>query len=151
MLAALSLGDCELSVLLCGELVMRELNRTHRNIDRPTDVLAFAMTEGRRMPSALPALLGDIVISLPTAARQALASGKDMPAEVTFLLAHGLLHLIGFDHVTAPQERKMTAHTEKLVIAALGRGVEAVDSLGMIVPKRLRSAQTVTGRRSTSR
>jgi len=142
MLAALSLSDCELSVVLCDDVVMRELNRTHRNIDRPTDVLAFAMTEGRRMPSGQLLLLGDVVISLATAARQAKASGKDLSAEATFLLAHGLLHLIGFDHATAAQERRMTAHTEKLVTAAVSRGAEAILGAGIVVPTRLRSTQS---------
>ena len=151
MLAALSLSDCELSVVLCDDVVMRELNRTHRNIDRPTDVLAFAMTEGQRMPSGQLLLLGDVVISVATAARQAKTSGKDLSAEATFLLAHGLLHLIGFDHATAAQERRMSAHTEKLVAAAVSRGATAADGLRTIVPSRLRSTRRPTPRRPTSR
>jgi probable rRNA maturation factor len=59
-------------------------------------------------------------------------------AEVTFLLAHGLLHLLGYDHATAAQERRMTGHTLRLVAATTGRGHAAVDSLGAIVPRSLR-------------
>jgi probable rRNA maturation factor len=118
MLAALALDHAELSILLCDDVIMRELNRDYRKRDRTTDVLAFAMGEGEPIASSGAAVLGDIVISLPTAARQARASGCDLHAEVTALLAHGLLHLLGFDHQTAPTERRMRARTDALIAAA---------------------------------
>lgn len=117
MLAALRLADSELSVLICDDATIHELNRDHRRIDRPTDVLAFAMGEGE--PVAGDAgLLGDVVISLETAARQAQASDRALWDEVTMLLAHGLLHLIGFDHRTKAEERRMKARTDLLCAAA---------------------------------
>jgi probable rRNA maturation factor len=119
MLEALALEDAELSILLCDDAVIRGLNREHRRHDHPTDVLAFAMIEGQPVPKTPAALLGDVVISLPTAARQARAEGRALLAEVTVLLAHGLLHLLGLDHQTKVQERRMRARTDALVAAAL--------------------------------
>jgi len=76
------------------------------------------MREGEPIATSGAAVLGDIVISLPTAARQARAGGWDLRSEVTALLAHGLLHLLGFDHQTAPTERRMRARTDALIAAA---------------------------------
>jgi probable rRNA maturation factor len=118
MLTALSLERAELSVVLCDDAVIRTLNRRHRGLDRPTDVLAFAMAEGEALVSPGPRLLGDVVISHATAARQARAANKDTLAEITMLLAHGLLHLLGFDHQTDHAERCMRARTDALVAAA---------------------------------
>lgn len=120
MLLALSLADAELSILLCDDKLMRGLNRRHRGRDRPTDVLAFAMEEGRRFPPAHRTLLGDVVISVPTAARQAYKAGRNPLAEVTLLLAHGLLHLLGCDHRTPAEDRRMRARTDALLAASLG-------------------------------
>jgi probable rRNA maturation factor len=120
MLSALQLADAELSILLCDDALIRGLNRRHRGRDHATDVLAFAMAEGRPLPRTACTMLGDVVISLPTATRQAKAAGRDPLAEVTILLAHGLLHLLGVDHRTRTQERRMLARTDALVAAALG-------------------------------
>lgn len=119
MLAALRLERAELSLVLCDDRTMRVLNRQHRGLDRPTDVLAFAQDEGPVMPSHGLRVLGDVVISLPTARRQAREHGRTALAEATMLLAHGLLHLLGFDHRTAPEERRMRARTDALVAASL--------------------------------
>lgn len=116
MLEALGLADTELSVLLCSDSIIRELNRRYRNKNASTDVLAFPMQEGPvESPSA--ALLGDVVISVPTATRQARERDRPIIAEVTFLLAHGLLHLVGYDHATARQEREMASRTQELLEA----------------------------------
>ena len=118
MLRALALEDAALSVVLCDDVVMRDLNRRYRGFDRTTDVLAFAMAEGPSMPKVAETPLGDVVISLPTAARQAQAAGKPVLDEVTLLLAHGLLHLLGCDHRTRAEERRMKARTDALIAAA---------------------------------
>lgn len=120
MLVALRLERAELSLVLCDDRTMRVLNRRHRGLDRTTDVLAFALGEGPPMASAsrAPRLLGDVVISLPTAARQAHTAGHSALAEATMLLAHGLLHLLGFDHATRAEERRMKARTDALIAAA---------------------------------
>mgnify|MGYP001814024653 CR=1 FL=1 len=116
MLAELDLADAELSILLCDDPTIRELNRQYRRKDKPTDVLAFPMHEGPE-PSPHPNLLGDVVISVPTATRQTREGDRPIIAEVTFLLAHGLLHLIGYDHATKREEREMNAQTERLIAA----------------------------------
>lgn len=124
MLAATGCGDAELSVLLCDDGTIHELNRRYRGVDRPTDVLAFAMQEGpqqaKRKPPG-PPLLGDVVISIPTSRRQALERGRPIIDEVTALLAHGLLHLLGHDHRTRAEERRMNALADGLRAAALHR------------------------------
>jgi probable rRNA maturation factor len=122
MMTALKLNDSELSVLLTGDDQIQELNRLYRKKDRPTDVLAFAMNEGESIPgsssSEMPRLLGDVIVSVPTARAQAKRAGKDALDEVTMLLAHGLLHLLGWDHDTARKDRAMRAETERLCEAA---------------------------------
>lgn len=116
MLESLGLPDAELSILLCDDATIRALNRQYRNNDKATDVLAFPMQEGPG-PQANPGLLGDVVISLPTARRQAAEHDRPIVQEVTFLLAHGLLHLLGYDHSNKRDEREMTARTEDLLAA----------------------------------
>jgi probable rRNA maturation factor len=118
MLESLRLADAELSIVLCSDRVIHELNREYRKIDRPTDVLAFAMREGEG--GALhEEVLGDVIISLETARKQASEQGRTIAFEVTFLLAHGLLHLLGYDHRTRDEERRMMAMTDVLISAAL--------------------------------
>jgi probable rRNA maturation factor len=79
-------------VLFCGDRRMRTLNRVYRRKDRTTDVLAFPAGGGE--------LLGDIVISVPYASRQARRRGEPVSREIERLLVHGLLHLSGYDHET---------------------------------------------------
>lgn len=117
MMEALQLRDEEVSVLLTDDDQIHELNRMYRHKDRPTDVLAFPLREGE-FRELRGALLGDVVVSLPTAARQAERENKAFLDEVTMLLAHGLLHLCGWDHDTAAKDRRMRAETDKLCAAA---------------------------------
>ena len=120
VLAAASLEDAELSILFVGDRAMRTLNRTYRGKDRTTDVLSFAFREGA-FGSLHAHMLGDIVISLPAAVRQARAAGEPLLREVDRLLIHGLLHLLGYDHERgAAQERLMRAAERKL-LRVLGR------------------------------
>ena len=111
---ALELGEAELSVLLTTDAHIRWLNRTYRKKDRPTDVLAFAMREGE-LGDMGGAVLGDVVISVETARRQAEKAGHPLLAEMTMLLAHGVLHLLGWDHDTDAKDRRMRAETARLV------------------------------------
>jgi probable rRNA maturation factor len=112
MLRALELPDAELSVLMTNDRELQELNREHRQKDKPTDVLAFAMDESVADPAGI---LGDVVISLDTAERQARSRGRPLIEEVRFLLAHGVLHLVGYDHAEPAEKRVMVAMTRKLV------------------------------------
>lgn len=103
---------------LTDDGTIQALNRDYRLKDRPTDVLAFAMREG---PSGElhPHLLGDIVVSLDTAERQAKAS---LVEEILFLAAHGLCHLLGYDHPDDEQEAAMNARMTALLAEAARSG-----------------------------
>jgi probable rRNA maturation factor len=111
LLAALGCGDAELSVVLVSDPVMHRLNRTWRGADRPTDVLAFAQREGTG--GAPDGLLGDVVISVDTARRQAAAHGHSLAAESDRLLVHGLLHLLGYDHERSAGEARRMQRRER--------------------------------------
>jgi len=82
----------EVALVLTGERAMRTLNARYRHKDRPTDVLSF--------PAGGEAGLGDIVISVPTAARNARRLGRTLPQELDVLALHGFLHVLGYDHET---------------------------------------------------
>lgn len=118
MLLALGRGQAELSVMLVDDATIRALNKQYRGIDKPTDVLSFPMLEGD-FSGVQPELLGDVVISIPTATRQAEAGARSLADEVTHLLAHGILHLVGHDHDTRSKERAMVAETQRLVASVL--------------------------------
>jgi probable rRNA maturation factor len=121
MLGALGLDRAELSILLTGDDEIRALNRAYRAKDESTDVLSFAMREGEvGVPREGPhmEILGDVVISVPTAARQAKKRRRTIQAEVRMLLGHGLLHLLGFDHRTRAELVTMQARTRTLCRAA---------------------------------
>lgn len=119
MLELLDLRSAELSVLLTNDETIRALNREHRHKDRPTDVLSFAFANKRSLKNPhAPRLLGDIVISLDTATRQAEGRKRPLLSELRWLIAHGILHLIGYDHATVKQKREMTLWTRRLVRSA---------------------------------
>jgi probable rRNA maturation factor len=129
MIDALQLKNVEVSFLLTDDDRIHELNKVYRHKDRPTDVLAFALREGDFAELAGDAL-GDVIVSVPTARKQAAERGEAVLEEVTMLSAHGLLHLLGWDHDTDAKERRMTAETERLCRAAApaaagARGVPA--------------------------
>jgi len=117
MLLAVQMADAELSILLTGDDQIQNLNRIYRKKNRPTDVLAFAQREGEHGEHA-GRLLGDVVVSVPTTRRQAAAAGRDLGSELTMLLAHGLLHLLGWDHATPAEDRRMRRETDRLCAAA---------------------------------
>lgn len=121
MLVELGAESAELSVMLTNDARIHELNRKHRKKAKPTDVLSFPMDESGPGPSGKGRLLGDVVISLDTAARQAREHRHDLISEVTHLLAHGILHLVGYDHRTDAEERRMNAAAAKLIRAASAR------------------------------
>lgn len=120
MLDELGIGNAELSILLCDDPQIQVLNQAHRGKNAPTDVLSFPLMdpEDEQLSTLEGGALGDVVISLDTAQRQAAHRGQDLMQEVEFLLAHGLLHLLGYDHETDQEEAEMDAATQKLVVAA---------------------------------
>ena len=109
--------DCELSVALVDDAAIAELNATWRSKRGPTDVLAFAQREGEEMGASH--LLGDVVISIPTAGRQAAERGHPVEREVRELLVHGILHLLGYDHERSPAEARRMARRQRELLAAL--------------------------------
>jgi probable rRNA maturation factor len=111
----------EVTVALVSPGEMRQLNRTHRNIDEETDVLSFAMDQGAAsalLPGALP-YLGDIAISTQRAELQAREYGHSFAREIAYLTVHGVLHLLGHDHHAPDEQRRMRA-AEEAVLALLG-------------------------------
>jgi probable rRNA maturation factor len=127
MMKLLQIEKNEVSIVLTDDEQIHILNRDYRQKDKPTDVLAFAQREGDFKELA-GELLGDVIVSVPTAARQAKEAQKDLLEEVTMLLAHGLLHLLGWDHETAAKDRRMRAETERLCVAARATSKAAVRS-----------------------
>jgi probable rRNA maturation factor len=115
LLSAAGEEDSALSLTLVGDKSIRELNRDYRGKDAPTDVLSFPM-ERSPAPEA-ERLLGDVVISVETAARQAAEYDATLQREIYRLLIHGLLHLLGYDHVLAAQRRLMEQEERRLAAA----------------------------------
>lgn len=108
----------ELSVTFVDDARILELNRDHRGKDRPTDVLSLQMVEDLATLGTVGFnVLGDIVISIETARRQADDFGHSLEREVGFLLIHGLLHLLGEDHETPDQELRMRARQRDMLEA----------------------------------
>ncbi len=99
---------------------MRTLNRSYRGKDRSTDVLSFSFREGA-FASLQSHVLGDIVISLPKAVRQARAAGETVQREVDRLLIHGLLHLLGYDHERGAKEELAMQAEERRLFRVLHR------------------------------
>lgn len=108
------LAEAELSVLLCDDPFIHDLNRAWRQVDAPTDVLSFPQND--------PVTLGDVVISVDTAARQAAEQGHPLERELRVLLVHGVLHLLGHDHHAPEETARMRAEEERLLARLDGRG-----------------------------
>jgi len=89
--------DAQLSILIVDDAMIQEVNRDYLSKDRPTNVISFAMQEGEGR-GVQPNLLGDVVISAETAARDACEAKSTFESELYFLLLHGILHLLGYDH-----------------------------------------------------
>jgi len=114
MLALLQLQDSELSIVLTDDDHIHELNKVYRGKDKPTDVLAFAMREGK-FSNLAGELLGDVIVSIPTAAARP-KSAKSMPSPRSRCwLAHGLLHLLGWDHDTPARDRANEKRNDRLL------------------------------------
>ena len=100
-----------INIILTTDERIRELNKTYRNVDRPTDVLSFINDEDKKSN-------GDIFISIETMERQAKEYGHSKNREIGFLAVHGYLHLKGYDHESEDEEEIMTYETEKVLKAA---------------------------------
>ena len=123
------LQSSEVNILLVDDDRIHEINREYRNVDRATDVLSFPIVEmeegkvlssvGDTDPDSDALILGDIVISIDTALRQAEEYGHSFRRELAFLVTHGVLHLLGYDHETGEQETLMREKQEA-ALKALG-------------------------------
>lgn len=110
----------ELSIVLTDDATVRALNRDYRGADRATDVLSFAQEEGAAFahPAGEARHLGDVVISIDTARRQARRRGAELRDEVAHLLVHGILHLLGHDHEMPAEAAIMRAREDAILGAA---------------------------------
>lgn len=95
------------ALILIDDAGMLELNRTYRQLDKTTDVISFALNDGIEEPSRFMDELGDIFINVDAVYRQAEAYGHSVHREFLFLVAHGILHLLGYDHMTPDDEKVM--------------------------------------------
>jgi len=115
----------ELSLVIADDETVQRLNKQYRGVDEPTDVLSFAFLEDHPdfpfplAPGGLPHL-GEVVISYPRAAQQAVEEGHPVEQELALLIAHGVLHLLGYEHQEREEERVMKAK-EAEILAKLER------------------------------
>ncbi|MEX1299644.1 MAG: rRNA maturation RNase YbeY [Desulfotignum sp.] len=105
ILNALGCNHHEISIVIMDDAQIRALNHDYRGIDRPTNVLSFPMQEGE-FSNITPGLLGDLVISAQTAAREAEDAEITLDERLSQLLIHGILHLVGFDHETGEEDAR---------------------------------------------
>lgn len=121
MMAYLGCPARELSVVFGNDRLLHTLNHSYRDKDRPTNVLAFPQAP-TYVGEPVADLLGDVVISLPTAAREAEALQQTLEERVVYLLLHGLLHLLGYDHEGSVAARRRMETLERRVLAHLQHG-----------------------------
>jgi probable rRNA maturation factor len=111
------IGAAELSLVLADDATVRDLNGRWRGKDAPTNVLAFA--SDAPPAKGKPVLLGDVVLAYETVAREAKEQRKHLAAHLRHLVIHGVLHLIGYDHMKAAPAKRMEA-LETRILASLG-------------------------------
>lgn len=109
------LGDGEFNVIIVTSDFIHELNKNYRNIDRVTDVISFALEDDKTFNLDNYRVLGDIYICLDKVKSQALEYGHSFKRELSFLAVHGLLHLLGYDHMTKEEEEVMFAKQEEVL------------------------------------
>lgn len=122
LLAAIGRPTATLSLTFVGDAAMRRLNREHRDKDKTTDVLSFPLFEPFAVPRRAGAggpelMLGDIIISVDAAKRQAAAYDASLEAEIERLLVHGILHLLGHDHEETAERARMSREERRLAKA----------------------------------
>jgi probable rRNA maturation factor len=118
ILDALDCPDSEISILIVDDPQIEDLNQQYLNRQGPTNVIAFAMREGE-FSDVSPHLLGDVVISIDTAAREAQMAATSMEQRFNELLVHGILHLMGYDHETSADDARVMEDKNKEILALL--------------------------------
>ncbi|MBU4561638.1 rRNA maturation RNase YbeY [bacterium] len=113
--------EVQVSILFCSDPYIKRLNKEYREVNAPTDVLAFSM-HGGRFPKVHPEILGDVVISLETASRQAKRFRHSLDEEIVLLVVHGILHLLGYDHLKN-KDKELMRRKEKQILRVISRRV----------------------------
>jgi len=112
------------ALYITDDAEVRDLNRRHRGVDATTDVLSFPLLDDKTSPFVAPPdgrlHLGDVVVSYPRAVEQAADYGHSVDRELSYLIVHGLLHLLGYDHETDEEQAEMRAH-EEAILSRLGQ------------------------------
>jgi probable rRNA maturation factor len=121
LLEDLPLERAELSLVLADDAMVQELNRQYRGQDKPTNVLSFAALDDEDAPEPEdgPLLLGDVIIAYETTAAEAEAEGKSLSDHLSHLVVHGVLHLLGFDHLEEDEAEEMEG-LESSILGMLG-------------------------------
>jgi len=115
-------GPVLLTLTLVDDDEIHAINRQHRGVDRPTDVLSFPLVDGTdafALPPGAPRELGDIVVSYPRAVVQAEEYGHSVERELAYLVVHGVLHVLGHDH-EVPEEQAVMREREEAALAVVG-------------------------------
>jgi len=107
--------DAEFNVIFVGSDTIRNINREYRGIDKVTDVISFALEDNEEMNFEFGRLLGDIYICVERMKEQAIEYGHSLMREQAFLSVHGLLHLLGYDHMTKEEEKVMFTKQELIL------------------------------------
>ena len=111
----LELDKCEFNIIIIDNKKIKEINKQYRNIDRETDVISFAMEDNMDIEYTDFRLLGDIYISIDKCYEQAKEYGHSNIREICFLATHGILHLLGYDHMEEQEEKEMFKLQEELL------------------------------------
>lgn len=111
----MNLGDVEFNIIFVDNEKIRELNKTYRNIDRETDVITFRLADYENVVFDDITILGDVYISLDKAHSQSIEYGHSYLRELSFLMIHGFLHLLGYDHMNVEDEKVMFGLQEEIL------------------------------------
>jgi probable rRNA maturation factor len=143
ILRELQIEKIDASIVIVDDKSIRKLNKQYRHKDKSTDVLSFAISEGE-FAEFSHGMLGDIVVSLETTRRQAQQKHRTIQEEATFLVIHGLLHLLGYDHQNDRQERTMNRESTRLInllSTPAARALRRTAKKRSVAPPRRRKAQ----------
>ena len=111
----LNIEDAIFNIILVDTLEIQRINKTYRNIDKPTDVISFALEDNSNFRNPVARMLGDIYICIPIAYEQAKTYEHSKIREICFLATHGILHLLGYDHMNKEEEEIMFNLQEELL------------------------------------
>lgn len=110
-----NLEDAIFNIIFVNNEYIRELNKNYRNIDRPTDVITFALEDEKEMIVEEVRVLGDIYISIDKAKEQSIEYNHSLTREISFLVVHGFYHLLGYDHITKEEEEIMFKKQDEIL------------------------------------